>query len=439
MSTICACATAAGSAGVAVIRISGSSSLEILKKIFVGTDSFEPRHMYYGSLTDGRDVIDNVLAVYFPAPNSYTGEDVAEIHCHGGHFPIKNALSLAVAAGARMAEPGEFTKRAFVNGKLDLTEAEAIMEYIGAASAAGARVSQRKLSGELKHKIESAQDELLDIMAEIEAGVEYPEEDIRIAGELSPRLTALSNKISALADTYSTGRTVKEGLRIAICGTPNVGKSSLLNRIIGEERAIVTHIPGTTRDVVTEYFDLRGIPVQFMDTAGIRDAEDVVEKIGVERSKNAVDDCDIALFVMDSSRDMTDEEKEIFNSIPENKRITVINKIDLAPLNFKEKCIAVSAKTGEGMDALLDEIYARAEIDAAALEGVCITSERHMSALRNAASSLLDAVDVLELGAELDCASIDLRDAFESLGELTGSSVSEDIINKIFEKFCLGK
>jgi len=447
--TICAAATAAGNAGVAVIRISGPEALHILKRVFAGKNAmFEPRKLYFGTLKDGSK--DTVLSVYFPAPHSYTGEDVAEIHCHGGTVGVQLVLEALIRAGARPAEPGEFTKRAFLNGKMDLSSAEAVMDYIGAMSRAGADIASRQIRGELHEKITSLQDRLKDVIAQVEAGVEYPEEDLEqdIAAQVLPVMDALIQQTQELVLTFEQGKMVREGVRVAIVGRPNVGKSSLLNAIVGEERAIVTHIPGTTRDIVSEYYMLRSVPVVFMDTAGIRQTEDVVEGLGIERSRMALEQSAIVLFLLDASSPVTSEDRELFEFIRDKNVILVLNKTDMPQILHMrdiEKLfdtdarVEISAATGQGINALLDKIYEKASVKEELMEGIVITNSRHKYALESALRSLADAKQQMQGGRDLDCASIDLYGAWTAYGEITGQTVTEDIIDRIFEKFCLGK
>ena len=450
--TICALATAAGSAGIAVIRISGPQAKEILNKIVKkSTTQWEPRHMYLGTLTDGEKEYDTVLGVYFPAPHSYTGEDLAEIHCHGGNVGVSIALECAKNAGACPAQPGEFTKRAFLNGKIDLSQAEAVMDYIGAMSKTGASVASRQMAGNLERAVLAMQDRLTDLIAQMEAGIEYPEEDLEedLAGQALPQLASLIQDLKAYLDTFDQGKFAREGIRIAIVGKPNVGKSSLLNAIFGEERAIVTHIPGTTRDVIQEYYLLNGIPCLFMDTAGIHETQDVVEEIGVRRSREAIAQSDLVLFLADASADLSEEDREILSMVRGKKDVVcVLNKQDLS-IKTEAKdlknlcgdvpCVLISAKERLGLDELLAEIQKKAAVNDTLLEGVVISNERHKFAMEEALRALIDARSQLEIGLDLDCAAIDLNAAWSALGKITGRTVSEEIIDRIFSRFCLGK
>ena len=448
MHTICAIATAPGNAGISIIRMSGDTSLVILQRVF-SKKQLEPRVMTLGTISDG-EPIDRVLAVYFAAPASYTGEDMVEIHCHGGMIVTKQILDLLLKNGAQPAEPGEFSKRAFLNGKMDVSQAEAVSELISSLSEKSAKMSMRQLSGEVGCKVSKMQDELTDVLASIHTALAYPEEDLEesIISDAIEKSDSLLDEIRSLIDSFKRGKLMREGAKVAIAGKPNVGKSSLLNAILGEQRAIVTHIPGTTRDVISEYYNIRGLPIQLVDTAGIRKTDDIVEKIGVERSIEALNTADITLLIFDASKELSEQDVEIaLKAKSQGEVIAVLNKSDLEPkLSAKEisdklnlEPHLISAKTGEGVDALLDEMYVSIMSDDALAEGVTITNARHAAALKEAASALESAKEGAELGVDLDCVSIDINDAWSALGKITGVTLSEEIVDRIFEKFCLGK
>lgn len=448
MHTICAIATAPGNAGISIIRMSGDTSLVILQRVF-SKKQLEPRVMTLGTISDG-EPIDRVLAVYFAAPASYTGEDMVEIHCHGGMIVTKQILDLLLKNGAQPAEPGEFSKRAFLNGKMDVSQAEAVSELISSLSEKSAKMSMRQLSGELGSKVSKMQDELTDVLASIHTALAYPEEDLEesIISDAIEKSDSLLDEIRSLIDSFKRGKLMREGAKVAIAGKPNVGKSSLLNAILGEQRAIVTHIPGTTRDVISEYYNIRGLPIQLVDTAGIRKTDDIVEKIGVERSIEALNTADITLLIFDASKELSEQDVEIaLKAKSQGEVIAVLNKSDLEPkLSAKEisdklnlEPHLISAKTGEGVDALLDEMYVSIMSDDALAEGVTITNARHAAALKEAASALESAKEGAELVVDLDCVSIDINDAWSALGKITGVTLSEEIVDRIFEKFCLGK
>lgn len=452
MSTICAIATAPGNAGISIIRISGEDSLKLLNSVFKKkTREYSPRYMYLGEVCDEKGVVDKCLAVYFPAPHSYTGEDMAEIHTHGGIMAAKLTVELLIKNGAVPAEPGEFSKRAFLNGKMDVTQAEAVMDLIGAMSEKSARAGANRLAGALKDKINELSDVLTDAIAAIEAGIEYPEENLEEAllKEQRPKLVYVLDELNKLISSYDTGRLLKDGASVAIAGLPNVGKSSLLNRLLGKKRAIVTDVAGTTRDVISEYFDLDGIPVKFTDTAGIRKTADEVEKIGVERSYEEISSAAVVLLMFDALREFTEEDAALYKEVSgySVKTCVLLNKVDGKTVTSSEEIInrtgqeplEISANTGKNVDVLLKRIYSLLLSEGADDEGIIITSARHKNALLNARTSLTDAVAAIDSFIDLDCMSIDLRAAWQSLGEITGICLAEDIVDRIFTKFCLGK
>lgn len=446
--TICAAIPAAS---ISIVRVSGPGALAAARAVFhKKTDEFAPRYMYLGNVTapDGA-LIDRALCVYFAAPASYTGEDVVELHCHGGSAVAAQVVALLLQNGAVLAQPGEFTKRAFLNGKVDLSQAEAVQELVGALSEQGARMAARHLDGDLGARVRALQDALTDALAALEAGIEYPEENLEegIAAAQLPALRHVLADARALAATYRQGKLLREGLCVAIAGRPNVGKSSLLNAILGQERAIVTHVAGTTRDVIAEYYNLDGLPVRFADTAGIRDTADEIERMGVSRSRAEVAEADVVLLLLDASKPLCSADREIFAAIPAGRALVVLNKTDLPAVLSPESVeaalgarpVCVSASTRAGIPALLAALRARMQEGAQAEEGLLLTSERHKQALDAAIGSLADALTALEAGLDLDCAAIDLHAAWHALGEITGQTLSEEIVDRIFEKFCLGK
>ncbi len=440
--TIYAPATPCGGA-IAVIRISGNNAHGVLNSVFRGGDS-EHARLYHGYIEQGGSRIDEVMAARFYAPRTYTGEDMAEVHCHGGGVVMSGVMRAIAYTGARLAEPGEFTKRAFLSGKMDLSAAGAVMELIGASSSAGAGAALRQLSGGLFHKITAVQQELTDALAIIEAGIEYPEDDIEadIRRDALPLITQAMSETANLADTFASGRMLREGYVVVIAGRPNVGKSSLFNMLLGKDRAIVTHIPGTTRDEVDDVIIKDGVLIRLTDTAGIREDADEVEHIGISRAKDAAKRADLTLFVIDASEGITDEDREIYGSLGDNT-VIVLNKSDLPDRTsdgdvmreFNKKAVTVSALHGEGRETLLSLIKPP-EISETA--DVVITNERHFAILNSAMESLGAAIEALDT-VDLDCVTIDLKAAWDSLGEITGVTVTEEIIGSIFEKFCLGK
>ncbi len=447
--TIAAPATSPGSGAIAVIRISGDKSREIISRIFDKSEKMKHALMVHGNIVSAGRVVDEVLAVYFKAPASYTGEDSVEIYCHAGAWGVYDILKCITDSGGRIAQPGEFTRRAFLNGKMDLTQAEAVCDFISASSDAGARAAQSQLQGQLKNTILGFQDSLSDILAEVEAAVEYPEEDLElsIVKKAVPYLSELMSEIRKLAQSYDTGKIIKEGLLVAIAGKPNVGKSSLLNALLGRERAIVTANPGTTRDTVEQALSVRGIAVNLVDTAGIRSASDEAEALGVKRSVDAVAAADLTLFVLDASKAPDGDDMEAFRHVTGNRMI-VLNKTDAGQAATEEvirsrfgahRIIPVSALTGNGIEVLRDALYDFAVADKTAAEGVIVTNIRHRDLLNSAANHIEEGLNALAAGMDMDCVTIDLNCAWTDLGGITGNTVTEEIINRIFDKFCLGK
>ncbi len=458
--TIAAIGTSIGKGAIGIVRISGKEALKILKKMFRTKkgkvkEEFEERRMYYGFIVDRfGEPIDEVLVVYMRGPKSFTGEDVVEIHSHGGIVVVRKILREVLRRGARLAEPGEFTMRAFLNGRIDLTQAEAINELIEAKSELSAKVALKQLEGALSKKIREIRDFILETRAYVEAAVDFPEEEVEIIerGKVKERLFEAVDRIEELLKTYREGRLIKEGIKVAIVGRPNVGKSSLLNALLQEERAIVTEIPGTTRDVIEETVTFRGLPLRLIDTAGIREAEDRVERIGIERSLKKLKEADVVLFLIDGSEGFTDEDREILGQIENREKvILVVNKKDLG-LKFTcrdaeslgiKRCVEISAKKGEGIEKLAELITELVMLEPEAVVGgneVVITSERHRELLERAKESLLRAIRTLESGIESpEFLSMDLEDALKSLGEIVGEVTTEDMYDIIFSRFCIGK
>ena len=441
--TIYAPATPTGGA-LAVVRVSGAEAHRILRAVFFGTIGGGHAQMRHGYIeSDGRR-IDEAMAVRYDAPRSYTGEDMAELFCHGGRAVTAALMDALSAAGARLAEPGEFTRRAFENGKMDLSAAGAVMELIGATSQAAAQAALRQLSGGLAARVEAMQKRLTDALAIIEAGIEYPEEDIEadVKRDALPRIAQALKEAAMLAESFSVGRVLREGWSVAIAGRPNVGKSSLFNALLGSERAIVTAEPGTTRDTVDGCVMRDGALLRLVDTAGVREAADEAERIGVARAKQAAADADMTLFVVDGSAGILPEDIAAFSAIPENALI-VVNKCDLplkatsrdAVETFGHDALEVSALTGQGIEALRARIAPPQPCGEA---DVVVTSERHARCLGAAAESLQAAIAAFDT-ADLDCVTVDLREAWQRLGEITGVTAAESIIDEVFDTFCLGK
>ena len=443
MDTIAAIATPLGTGAVGIIRISGEKARDIVARIFkpYKIESFSkatPYMMYLGKLDCG-GVRDKALAVLFAAPNSYTGEDVAELHCHGGAALLRHVLEGVCAAGARIADRGEFTRRAFLNGKMDLSDAEGVIDMINGDSAAAVNAGYRLATGGVSAAVHGLTSPLLDVIAHMEAALDYPEEmeeEARLAA--MPVLDALIDKTEKLLSTCRTGSVVKNGITVAIVGETNVGKSSLLNALTGRDRAIVTDIAGTTRDSIEEALEWKGITLRFVDTAGLRESSDVVESMGISRSRDIAKSSDIVLFVTDGSRPNNAKKSELLKDVGENTPvIDVVNKSDLK--NFScAKGLKISARTGENLDKLKDVIVETVlgkNIDSG---GELITSIRHKEALERALGSLKSAQEGFdEVPAE--CTLLDLRAAYSAYGEITGDTADEKIIDTIFSKFCLGK
>jgi len=456
--TIAAISTAPGEGGIGIVRISGSDSLKILDKIFKSsknkdTMEFSTYNIRYGDIIDPENgsVIDEVLVSYMKSPNTYTKEDVVEINCHGGTIPVKRILETVLKNGAMLAEPGEFTKRAFLNGRIDLSQAEAVIDMIRSKTEKSMDAALLQLQGSLSKKLRDIRERLVDIMSHVEASIDFPEDDIEevLFKKLESECIDILEQIEDMIQTSDTGKILREGLNTVIIGKPNVGKSSLLNALLEENRAIVTSVPGTTRDIIHEYLNIKGVPVNITDTAGIRETCDEVEKIGVERTKEYFSKADLIIFVLDSSDSFTKEDEQIFELIGDKKCIILINKVDLPTKLDRDVAqkygsgktvIDISIKSGKGIESLKDEIYDmvyRGEIKHTS--EVLVTNVRHKDLLVKAKHALENAVYTLKESMPLDLVSIDIRECLERIGEITGETVQEDIINRIFTQFCIGK
>ena len=454
--TIAAIATPPGEGSIAVIRLSGADAERIAARIFFRNrdenSKLQSHRLYHGTLRDPKSAraVDEVLLVIMRQPRSYTGEDVVEIHCHGGAFIARRVLQLVLSEGARQAEPGEFTKRAFLNGRLDLSQAEAVLDLIRARTDRSAALALDQASGNLSHWVEELRSELLNLLVQVEAAIDFPDEEIELLKrqELAQEVAGLTDKISYISNTYKWSLLFREGAKVCICGRPNVGKSSLLNALLGQERVIVTPVAGTTRDVIEELINLDGLPVVLWDTAGIRDTADEIERIGVHLARDYLEKADARIVVIDGSLPLSAEDSELVIATREAKALIAINKSDL-PESLSEdrlkslgcpiKYCRVSAKTGEGVSELkqaLRNLILDKEIE---FSPVAITNLRQRSALQRTENALRHAAESLREGFAAEFVAVDLNEAREALEEITGLINSEDILDKIFSNFCIGK
>lgn len=439
--TICAVATGSGGS-ISIVRVSGENAFSILKRCFSPVkrikNAYSHGRMMYGNVYDiNGDTLDEAMAVCFYAPNSYTTEDVFEIQMHGGDMSAQAVLKTILPLGARMAEPGEFTRRAFLNGRIDLSEAEAVMGIVGAKSQSARRASVRQLKGGVSAGIGKAREELISLVALISAATDFPEEideDVT-AQKVVERAKKVVDFLISTSDRKHA-RIMRNGASVVLAGLPNVGKSSVMNALLSCDRAIVTDIPGTTRDVLTESVELNGIRLSLSDTAGLRDTEDAVEKIGVQRARDALENADVILYVLDAAREMTDEERENLSDIDE-RYIVLLNKSDLPSVVSFENAVTLSAKTGEGIDELTERILEK--IGAAELNEDVMTLPRHIECAERAISSIERAIGWIESAMPLDFAANDLSEALEALGDITGESMNESVIDRVFQDFCVGK
>ena len=441
--TIAAIATAPGEGGIGIIRISGEKSLQVAQSIFKSKSGkmikdYNARTLIYGTVVDNEKVIDEVLVAYMKGPNSYTAEDVIEINCHGGFISVKKILELILSKGVRLAEAGEFTKRAFLNGRIDLSQAEAIIDVIKSKTDMAHEVAQSQLEGSLAKKIKDLRMNVTEVLAHLEVSIDFEEKALE-----------LRNEIKKLYDTAESGKILRDGLKTVIVGKPNVGKSSLLNSILGENRAIVTDIAGTTRDVIEEFVNIKGIPLKIVDTAGIRETEDVVEKIGVEKSRESFSTADLVIMVLDASRKFSEEDMEILESLKNKKTIVLLNKMDLEPQIELEKIeefvnsediIKISALKHQGIEELQDKIEAMVYHGSVKnSSNLMITNSRHKDALFKAYESINDAISAIEQRMPYDFIEVDFKNIWDYLGYINGDTVREDLLDTIFANFCIGK
>lgn len=458
METIAAISTATGSGGIGIIRMSGDKCFEILKKIFITPQNIEWSQIKgytikYGYIVDSetKEKIDEVLVSFFKSPKSYTKENMCEINSHGGIVVERKILEQCLKNGAELAEPGEFTKRAFLNGRIDLSQAESVIELINAKSDREAHESLNQLQGELSKKINSIKAKILDIMADIEASIDYPEYDIEeLTEEKTLRvLNEVKDDLIKLEESFHTGKLIREGIKTAIIGQPNAGKSSLLNAILKEDRAIVSEYAGTTRDTIEEFITIKDIPLKIIDTAGIRDTDNVIEKIGVEKALKIADGADLVIAIIDNSKELDNEDIKILDIIKEKNAIIVLNKIDKEDkkaenreevLKINKPVVKISAVTKEGIEDLYNEIVKMFNINKIeSTNDTVITNVRHKNQIDKAVKRIEEAINVAKERQTEDILAIYIKQTLEDLGEITGDNVSEDIINEIFSKFCLGK
>ena len=432
--------------------MSGEDSFNILKKIFIpknGSHDFKGYTIKYGNIVDKGEVIDEVLVSFFKAPKSYTTENMCEINSHGGTVILNKILDLCLKNGAALAEPGEFTKRAFLNGRIDLSQAEAVIDVINSKTEKEAKVSVEQLEGNLSKKISSIRKKVISMMADIEATIDYPEYDLEeVTNEkINKTLDEVDNILESLEKSFYNGKILREGISTAIIGRPNAGKSSLLNLILNEERAIVTDVEGTTRDSIEEYISIDGIPLKIIDTAGIRNATDEVERIGVEKAINIAKKSDIIIAIFDISKELNDEDEKILNLLKEKNGIILLNKIDLDEKidiskfnNINKKVIKVSIKNREGIDELYSAISEMFKLKDIANDGeTTVSNLRHKNIIINTRKNLKEARETIKNNMPIDIISSYLKEMLEELGKITGETVTEDVINEIFSKFCLGK
>ena len=458
MSTIAAISTAPGIGGIGIIRMSGENCFEILNKIFIAKkpeeiDNIKGYTIKYGNIIDysTEEIVDEVLVSYFKKPKSYTTENMCEISSHGGIIVVRKILELCLKNGAKLAEPGEFTKKAFINGRIDLSQVEAIIDVINAKTDKELRASMNQLEGNLSKSLIKIKQKILNLLVDIEASIDYPEYDIEEITEEKTKstLNEIEEDIKKLYKTFEDGRIIKEGIKVAIIGRPNSGKSSLLNSILNEERAIVTEIEGTTRDTIEEYVSIKGIPFKFVDTAGIRKADNKVEEIGIEKSKKVAKESDLVIAMFDNSKNLNKEDKEILEFIKDKNAIILLNKIDLKENNLEEneeilntgkKIIKISLVSESNLSDLYKELDIMFSLEKIVPDNeITITNIRHKKLIEDSLKHLEEARDSLEKNMPVDIISINIKEVMQSLGKITGDNVSEDIIKEIFSKFCLGK
>ena len=458
MNTIAAISTAIGTGGIGIIRMSGKETFDILNKIFKqkheqNISEIKGYSIKYGVIIDNKtgQNIDEVLVSYFKGPESYTREDMCEINSHGGMVITKQILELCLREGANLAEPGEFTKRAFLNGRIDLSQAESVIDIINAKTEMEAKVSLKQLEGELSKDINEIKKDIMNVMVQIEASIDYPEYDVEevTTYEANEMLQKVKKKLIKLQNTFRNGKILREGIKIAIIGKPNAGKSSLLNAILREERAIVTELEGTTRDTIEEYINIEGIPFKIIDTAGIRNAKDEVEKIGIKKAKKIAQDADFIIVMIDAAEELTIEDEEVLKQTEGKNALIALNKIDKNQIitnkseeiiKWNKPIIEISAINRTGINKIFETIINKLQIGEIDIEdNYFVTNQRHKEAINNAIKNVEEAISTIQNDMPIDIVAINIKDILDNLGKITGESVSDNIIQEIFKKFCLGK
>ncbi len=450
--TITAISTPTGHGGIGIVRLSGSSAIKISDRIFRSPHKKRLKHtpthrILFGHITDpsSGEVIDEVLVSVMKAPNTYTKEDIVEINCHGGAVPVKRILQLVLSSGARLAEPGEFTQRAFLNGRIDLAQAEAVLDVINSLTVQSQKTAVNQLRGKLSGRINDIRDRLIELTAFVEAYIDFPEEDIEPPSLKKMRSMAqkIHSQLENLIENSRYGLILREGLKTAIVGRPNVGKSSLLNALLEHDRAIVTDMPGTTRDVIEEYLNIQGIPVRIMDTAGIRTVKNLAEKEGVKRSLHTLENADLILLVIDGSKALHRADRELMEKTDPEKTIMIINKTDLPqkakPARPPMATIKISAKKGSGLKKLKDKIATTALKGQTECNTEVVTNTRHISALEKAFNSIHSFMEGIKRQDSPEFLSLELRESLDAIGEILGITTPDDILNHIFDNFCIGK
>ena len=453
MSTIAAISTAPGNAGIGIVRLSGENSINIIEKIFKPVKKGEVKgySIKYGNIIDKQgEVIDEVLVSFFMAPKSYTGENMCEINSHGNNIVLKKILDLCIENGAELAEAGEFTKRAFINGRIDLLQAESVIDIINSKSELERKAAVKGLEGFLSNELKQIKSKILDILTDVEAAIDYPEYDIEEKSnkQILNEAKTISEELEKLEQSFERGKILRDGVSVAIVGKPNAGKSSLLNKILKEERAIVTDIEGTTRDTIEEFINIKGIPFKIIDTAGIRKADNEIEKIGIDKSKKALREADLAIAIFDISKELSEEDEEILEFIKDRNSIILLNKKDLNVIKldikkfekYSKNILKVSIKEDEGIEGIYNkmaEIFSFNEIETD--NSSIITNIRHKTAIKNARENINKTIEVVQMMMPVDITAIYFKQAIEEINKITGENVTDDIINEIFSKFCLGK